>query len=415
MKIVSVSPGCRLINIETSKFKDVTVNLRFNFPLTKENIVFSNLCAGIITDQCAAYPNKACFSRQLDQLYGAVYFAGTVLRGAVGSLSVVARVVNGRFIGEDILNKQLATLKEVVLRPVTTGDMFSPSLFAEAQNNLLAALARDKDRPNYYAYQQAIKIYGVDYPLALNGGGTEAGILEADNNEVYRWYKELCASADLEMIVIGDTDEKALLEFLDDFNQTKRAASLPFCYKKPAGPYQQASESGKIDQSQLLMFYHHPLNSDDPAYYQSAVACTLFGQIPTSLLFKEVREKRSLCYSVYSRLFPYENTMMVATGIDKANIESTSELIEELRQEVAKGNFADELVDMAKDMLINSYTTAADEPEGYVNEALRRLHVDDRQSTEEVIERIKAVSKVEVMACFAKLKLETVFSYQQED
>ena len=44
---------------------------------------------------------------------------------------------------------------------------------------------------------------------------------------------------------------------------------------------------------------------------------SLLGQSPTSLLFEEVREKHSLCYSISSYLIQFDGALIITLGTNK--------------------------------------------------------------------------------------------------
>ncbi len=412
---------CRLNNnaiklavYPTKKFKDVTINLRFYFELNVENFVFGDYCSEIITNQCAAYPSKDAFARQLDYLYGASIEASIAKAGKTACLSVTARMINGDFVSENLLQQQLALLEEIVFRPNASTTAFTESLFLEAQDTILANIAREKDNPYSYAYNRALQIFGAGYPLAITTLDLQQMVITAKNEEVYRWYRQLIENAYCEIIAVGNLSEASLSDFVAKFAATPRAEQPTFCYLKEFKNYQEVQETAKIQQSQLVLIYSCPFNFLDKDFFTLMVANALFGQLPTSLLFQEVREKRSLCYSIYSRLLPHEGGLLVSTGINKAQIASTVKLIKKLFNQVKKEEFTEEAVTMAKDGLVNAIQASQDDAGGLISEALKLLHIKSSLSNEQIIAAILAVDKTRIPSIWQQLKLETVYSYQQE-
>ena len=76
-----------------------------------------------------------------------------------------------------------------------------------------------------------------------------------------------------------------------------------------------------------------------------------------SRLFREVREKRGLAYSVYSHLAPYEHAGLFLGGVSTRNdraAESLEIIVAEIKRIAAEGPTGDEL-EKAKRFLIGSY------------------------------------------------------------
>ena len=418
MKINRLSSGCIYGLENTAKFKDVTLQVRFYYPWNKENAAYGSLIAGFICEQTAKYPTKQALSDHLDQLYGANLGVENINLGNCGCLCFVLKVVNGRFVSEELFTRQLTTIKEVITDPAREADGFLASLFNEAQANMLAYIKRQKDEPEQYALLRAREIYGAEQPLAVPPYGAEKIIKKAKNNEVYKWYIKLLEEAAMEVFAVGEInveEEKALAKFVRSLGHDRPTALPDFCYHKPFFAYNEVREEAQVDQSQVLVMYNGAVNIGDDDYFKLAVGCVLFGQLPTSLLFQEVREKHSLAYSVYSRLLRYEGGMMVATGVARKNIAKTVKLINKLFARMRKGDFSEELLKTATDLLINSQLTYFDEPGGYIHETVNLLHCRADLTVAKTIEEIRKVTKEEVVSAFRELIPETLYIYQQAD
>ncbi len=415
MIIKRINPGLSLAICPTKKFKDITINLRFYWPLSKETLAYSNYCSELISWQCAKYPTKESFSRHLDYLYGATYVASSEVSGTQVCLSAALKVIKGSFVNENLLPEQLLTLIEVVFHPCLQGQAFDVMLFNEARNNLLANIARDCDNPASYAASRASEIFGENYPLAVTNLSIKEQIENADNKKIYLWYQSLLQQAYCDIIAVGDVTAAELQSLVDKIADSERRECGALDYVKKFNEYREVKETGAIQQSQLRLLFQSSLNMRSANFYHLMVANALFGQIPTSLLFQEVREKRSLCYSIYSRNLTYDTGLVVSTGIDKANIEETIVLVKKLYEQVKIGDFSEELLQMAKDLVVNALQASYDRVFGYINTAVALIHVSPKHNIDHICALVKAVKKDDVCACFSQLRLETVYSYQQED
>ena len=415
MSIKKINEGCYLALHQTQKFKNVSLILNFFSPFSKEALTYGNLAADILANQCAAYPSKQAFNRHLDLLYGGGYGISNGIIGQSICLSFRIWVVNGRFVDQDLLNKQLDTLKDVVFQPQQKNAAFFKTQFLEAKENVLTNLLRDKDQPQNYAYKRALEIYGENYPIACDGNG-DTKLIEASSAEaVFYWYYDMVERGYCELIAIGETEEELLRNFLKDISKQPRLSAGHSCYIKPFLQYQEVTEKAKIQQSQLLLVYQTPLNIRDADFYSLSVGCALLGQLPTSLLFQEVRERRSLCYYIASRTLPFDGGMLITTAMAADSIPQALTLIKELVAKVSNKDFPAELLSMAKELLVSNLKAGFDGMFGYVNESLRMMHIDEKLTTANVITKIESITIEEVASAFSGLKLETVYSYEQEN
>jgi predicted Zn-dependent peptidase len=93
----------------------------------------------------------------------------------------------------------------------------------------------------------------------------------------------------------------------------------------------------------------------------------LLGQLPNALLFTEIREKRNLCYSIYSSLLHFDGAMFVSTGISADQIENVVELIEKQIERIAQHDYPAELLSSAKALLISNYRGLKDDVLSWMN------------------------------------------------
>lgn len=413
MKISRINNNSQLIIYPTSKFKDLTISIQFHLPLTKENISKLALVSGIVVDQSQKYVNKVELNKKLDKLYGANYALTRTIKGNSLVCDFVFNGINGKYLNQDILLDQLNFIKEMIYHPHATQNAFTEVLFNEAKDNLLYQIKAKKDSAARYAIFQALKIYGGDTPLAFDSLGDKDEVMAIDNHQLYQWYLEIIHNSYYEIAVIGDVDEALIKDFfIKNFPKVEQQINL-VTYNKNKANLQSISEEADIQQSQLVMVFNGSINMSDKDYYSLAVGCALFGQLPTSLLFSEIREKRSLCYSIYSRLFVFEGGMYVATSMDSSKLAETEELVKTLFTQVQKGEYNPEMVKIAKDMIIDSLRGSYDDYQGILNLAFKLNHVNEDLTFDKTLELINDVKLSDISKAFKNLNLELVYTYKQ--
>lgn len=149
-----------------------------------------------------------------------------------------------------------------------------------------------------------------------------------------------------------------------------------------------------FEQSHLVMGFVGP-SYRTPEFYTGQVFSGLFGGGMSSRLFQEVREKRGLCYAIYSSMWALADTGMfgihAATGHD-----AMGELIEVVGQEFAKAAAeAPSLAEVgrAKAQIKAGLLMGLESSGARAEQMARQLLLFDRLvDTPELVERIEAVT-----------------------
>lgn len=413
MIISKINDQARLVFFPTSKFKDLTISVQFFMDATAQNVSNMAMASGIVVDQSELYSSKVELNKKLDDLYGANYTVNRSIKGNKLICNFLFHGINGLYLEKDILLEQLEFLRQMIYFPKVKDNKFDESLFLEAKENLMYQFKSKKDKAARYAVTRAMELYGQDYPLGLDTLGNKDIVEKIDNKELYDWYCEMINNCYFEIVIIGECNQEVIKKAVQNRMPKVKTSVDTVCYSKPRADYQKIIEKASIDQSQLVMIYNGSVNFSSLDYYSLSVGCAIFGQLPTSLLFSEIREKRSLCYSIYSRTFVFESGIYVATGTDVSNLEESETVINELFGQMQKGEFTQQMVEVAKDMIINSLNSNFDDFVGILNVVFKLNHVNSELDYDKTVELIKQVDIQSIQKVFNDLHLELVYQYAQ--
>ena len=127
-----------------------------------------------------------------------------------------------------------------------------------------------------------------------------------------------------------------------------------------------------------------------------------------SKLFRDVREKNSLCYTIRSFSNKLDNLLVITAGIDRNNYTKTVSLITKILNDLKKGKFTDKDIEIAKEYYYTSIEELAENEYRIINEFLMEeiLHLAP------IVERLKKINKVnkrEIVKVFKKITMDTVF------
>lgn len=219
-----------------------------------------------------------------------------------------------------------------------------------------------------------------DHPYGRPVQGTLASLPLITRGDLMAYRERVLARDTLKIAVVGAIDAAALAPELDRLfgHLAARGERAPVPSVNPAGIGSRKVVDLDIPQSSLRFGGHGLARSDVDWIPAVVVNHVLGGGVFSSRLFREVREKRGLAYSVYSQLAPLEHGPLHLGGTSTKNeraAESLSIIEEQIRSLAAEGPSADEL-DKAKKYLTGSYALGFDTSTKIAGQ-LVRIQADD--------------------------------------
>jgi predicted Zn-dependent peptidase len=147
----------------------------------------------------------------------------------------------------------------------------------------------------------------------------------------------------------------------------------------------------------------------DREYYAMSLFNEIFGGSSVAKLFMNVREKQSLCYYCYSSYGSATGTVMIACGIKRENREKTYAEIEKQLIEMQEGRFSDDEMNTAKKTVISGILQISDSPSAIEAFNFRRYLAGVSETPDEVSEKIRSVTREEIIAAARKVRFDTVY------
>ena len=149
-----------------------------------------------------------------------------------------------------------------------------------------------------------------------------------------------------------------------------------------------------------------------PKRYAAYALNTLLGGGMSSRLFQEIREKRGKAYSVYSFSSSYKDVgyLGVYAGTSLESTEEVVELILKELQKMAGGDVTPDELSRTQGQLVGSMMLGLESTDSWMSHIARNeIYFGKAVSTEEICEKIRAVSRDEVIeladALFAKREM----------
>ncbi|MBU5267735.1 EF-P 5-aminopentanol modification-associated protein YfmF [Virgibacillus proomii] len=407
--------------IPTKKYKTVTVVVKLKAPLEKKTITKRALLPYVLRQGTKRYPTKQEFQLKLDELYGASISLDGAKKGENHIISLRLEIANQKFLQDNppILIQGLNLLHDVLFDPNSDDNQFAPSVFNREKETLKQKILALKDDKMSYANMRLIDemCKGEAYQLHVHGYMDELETITSKS--LYAYYQQMIREDRMDVYIQGDLPLNRMEEIVTSIfeltpsasrNQNHQEASRSIVEKSP----KQVIETDQIQQAKLHIGYRTNVTFDQPEYYALHVFNGIFGGFPSSKLFKNVREKNSLAYYAASRLESHKGLLLVFSGIAPKDFEKARDIIKNQMTAMKQGDFTSHQIEEAKAQITNQLLETLDHPQGTIEFLYQQILADKRINPIDFIERIKQVTKEEVVAVSKKLQEDTTYLLTSE-
>ena len=251
-----------------------------------------------------------------------------------------------------------------LLRMSLTSPHFDSADVERIRSQVISNLKRDTSNPSALAGRKFLEMAYGDHPYGRQANGTLESVPKIAIPDLKDYVRRVLAKDTLKIAVVGDVDPAALGALLDKtFGGLPAKASLtPVPDIAAAKPPERAFIP--LDVPQTVVTFGGPgFMRHDPKFMAAYVVNHILGGGGlSSRLYREVREKRGLAYSVYESLLWMDHSALfvgnTGTRADRAG-ETVDAVEKEIRKMAEDGPTQTEL-DEAKSYLKGSQMLALD-------------------------------------------------------
>ncbi|WP_270460231.1 M16 family metallopeptidase [Faecalitalea cylindroides] len=382
--------------ISSNKFSDVSVAIRTQLPLERSTITAYNILVYMLKTKTELFKTKQALISNLNEAYGMKLACGLSSYGADLILTTRIQYIRSDWIEEkDYIYKVKEITDQVLFHSV-----LDEASFEEAKYLYRNKLTRILDDPDGLAIYTCLTTLNTNHEISIPIQGSLDDLDQLTLQDIQNVYSAYL-KADKHILVCGCLDEemKTYLERMDSSSKLNSTRSL-----LPILDYQEEIIEKNISQSSIALVYATSTDILSEDYYKMFVMNSLLGQSPTSLLFEEVREKHSLCYSISSYLIQFDGALIITLGTNKENIEKAIDLINQQIQRIIDLDFDPELLNTAKKDCIDSLIVAQDYPFSQIDQRFMDVLLSRDTDRDKKIKNIQKVSLEDVSAAAKKLK-----------
>lgn len=262
-------------------------------------------------------------------------------------------------------------------------------------------IRRAYDSPGAYVGELLGRAVYGDQHLGWSTAGTEETVSAITQQDFKDWMDAWYGTPNVVISIAGNTDHETVLRLVEKHFRGGRGVEPPAmpALSGDLPDSRVVSDSRDITQSNLALALP-ALSRSDPDRYSLIILNSILGRGMSSRLFKEVRERRGLAYSVGSSVSRHSDTgtLTVSAGVSPENgVEAVRVILAELEKLVEEPVLDDELT-KARDYAIGSFRLSLESTMSLGQRAGESLlTLGEIEPIESVVEKLRAVTSDDVM------------------
>lgn len=404
-----IANGVYFSHVKVDKYKSGRLIVNLISPITKENITKRSLLASMLRQCSEEFESFSELNIELSYLYGASVYSDTAKIGDSYVLTIGSSFLNDNALpeGVSVTGRIAEIVSGMIFKPKISDGSFSEETLAVEKENLKEAILSEMNDKRRYAARKAIETYFGEDGYAIPVDGYVEALKDINGKNLYEEYKKLLKEASVEIVYDGFINpEKIKSLFAEGFSKISDRNPYVFQNKEAIiKPKFEISENSDVKQAKEVMLFVCPKGDNATLKLLSAI----YGGTPFSFLFKEVREKKSLCYYCSSSYVRSKKMLIVESGVDNSKTKAAEKEILEQFERVRRGEFSDSDLSNTKQYLVGLYKTIEDAPSTYLDRYLSDI-VLQSDNIEKEAEKINSVSREDLISAAKEATLVGIYS-----
>lgn len=414
-EITSIKPGIKIHKVNTNTFKTNLISVFLTTKLNKEDMTKKALILAILRRGTNNIKTQKEISEKLEELYGADFDCGIEKIGDNHVLKFYIESLNEKFLykPENILEQSLNILLDIVFNPLVENGKFKTEYFEIEKQNLKQLIEAKKDNKSTYAYTRCIEEVYKNNPYGAYKYGYVEDLEKINEEELYKYYLELIKNCKIDIFVSGELENVQLKEIIEKNEIIKKInpreeIKTQDKEEKEEIKIKEVIEKMDIAQGKLVIGMKiTDANKENMPVYM--VYNAILGGGANSKMFQNVREKAGLAYTAGSGYIKSKNSIFIRCGIEHKNYEKAVKIIKEQIDDMQKGNFSQEDINHAKELLVSANKSTLDEQDSQIMYYYTNELAKETTSIEENIEKIQNVGKEQIVSLAKNIKIDTIY------
>ena len=414
-KILSLAHGVEGLFIKNERFNTTLVSCNIYLPLKKDTAALYALLPFILTSCSKKYPDFSRLNYKLNKMYGARLDASAEKYGDYQLLRMNVSVINDRYCldGESLVKQATELLLGLIFEPSTeNGEFFEYDLERE-KRKAIEHIKGEYSEKRIYAKNRLIEEMYKNEDYGVAKCGTIEEVEAITSSALFSAWEKMLKTAFIRFQVVGSAVPAGLFEEISERFSGFERYDITDCKKtlptKQIDIPKTIEERLDISQGKLCLGFSSEVYGDDDASLPLMIMADIFGGGPYSRLFANVREKMSLCYYCVASSIRQKGLITVESGIETKNATKAQEEILNQLNIVKNGKFADFEFESSIKSICDSLNTYNDSQASLDMWYALKAHNENLYSPTDIAEKIKSVTREDVINAAQGVKLHTVY------
>ncbi|MBB5183757.1 M16 family metallopeptidase [Catenisphaera adipataccumulans] len=391
---------------QTTQFVDNSISVRTVIPFERKTITSVNLLVYMMKAQTEAFPDKQALALALNNAYGLRSSFRVSAYGRQIVFECRFQYIRSQWIQSRDYLKEVITIMDQIMNH----SVFNEESLQEAKYLYRTRIIQQMDDPAAYSVTQAMEIIDLPHNIRLRVQGYPEDLDRITLQDMEQ-LDALVKSLPHHVYVVGQP-EPPVLQYLGSIDSD---AELQADYEAVCSDrFFTKTQQRDIAQTNMTLVYQDQITADTPLYFPMIITNAVLGAGPNSLLFEEIREKRSYCYSVHSTMIRFDGAVVIHLGTRKKYIQDVLSLVEEQIRRISEQDYEDRLLEVSKSDYIDGIITAQDHPFSITEQMFLDELLHRQQTLSDRIEKIRNVTKADVSTCAKHMKLLSAFYLEEE-
>ena len=402
--------GINLHCIKETKFTAENISFFIQMKLNEKNASNAAVLSYILKYGCKNYPSALDINRKMQSLYGC--------RADIFTFKKNCRLIlclNIEFVNKDnSISKIIDLAANILLCPLVYDGSFDENNFSKAvfsaEKNIRSLYDNNASYARFRLFEEMSKNAfenETSLSIGISADGSTKEISKITPSSLYEFYRETITKSPIDIYFAGNETADTIKNYFNrvEFADYARKALPPVEKLKGLNTVGRRKDEIKgLKQSILNIGY----TFSEGNIYTAEILNELLSGGGNGILFNTVRQQNGLCYSISSNVLPSLGILYISAGIDRKNIEQTTELINKSFENIKEISEKD--IKSAADKLIKNYNSISDSLSRTISFCftcrLNNIPPDIKKYTENLLN----VKKEDITSLVSSLKEQVIYS-----
>lgn len=393
--------------INTDKFKKTILSVCFKKKIKKNELTKRIFLSNILIESSKKYKTPHDIQIKCEDLYELNLDIYNLRSGKINILESSISFLDEKYTEANMFKESVDFLYDILYYPNVKNKKFDEKSFNRVKKYLNDDIKSTKDNPSLYSYNKMLTELDKNNIISTDINLRDLNKIDVSN--LYEYYLDVINNEEVDIFLIGNITDDMIRTVISKFKlNNPMPTKMNHSSKYENIKLKEIKEKSNFKESTLRMAYTFDELTTFENRYVMPMLNYILGGSQDSVLFSEVREKESLCYSIYSSRNQLSELLDIYAGINKNDYKKVKKLILEQIEKIKNGKFENSVLINGKKYFENNCLTILDGLGSILN-MYKSIYYIDSELVDERIKQIKKVTKKDIVSLANKMHLSVIF------